>query len=424
MNGRSIQDIVPPARSKPLRPSVTPPPPPLQTPPQEPQNYMDDPRPSNSMLFVWIAVGAVAVVAAAILLMSTVFHTARAEVTIQEWKSDISGTYNAGGDTPLTYQPVSVSDSSTKTVPATGTVDAQDHASGTIVVSNLYSAKSQRLITNTRFATADGSVYRTHAPITVPGYTTKNGQKVAGTVEAVVYADAAGDKYNIDSGDFKLPGLKGSTQYDLITGKAKGSFSGGFIGKRATVEKSVRDQAIADIKAELERKLRDKITSTATAGSLVFPDSIDIHYVEQPDVGDNGQATLSVTGKAIAPAFSADALARELASHAAVSTDSPLTLANPTEVTYTAVETSQAENGGPISFTLSGNAHLVASFSPTQLAEDLAGKTKAEADAVRASYPALVGPLTMTVYPFWLSSIPSNPERITVTVKGALDQQP
>jgi hypothetical protein len=319
---------------------------------------------------------------------------------------------------------MAVSDTSTKTVPATGTVDAQDHASGTIVVSNLYSAKSQRLITNTRFATADGSVFRTHAPITVPGYTTKNGQKVPGTVEAVIYADAAGDKYNLDSADFKLPGLKGTNQYDLITGKTKGPLSGGFIGKRATVEKSVRDQAIADIKAELERKLRDKVTSTAPAGSLVFPDSIAIHYIEQPDAGDNGQATLTVMGKAVAPAFSADALARELATHASVSTDSPLTLANPTEVTYTAVDTTQAENGGPVSFTLSGNAHLVASFSPTQLAEDLAGKSKAQADAVRASYPSLAGPLTITVYPFWLSSIPSNPERITVTVKGALDQQP
>jgi len=375
-------------------------------------------------MFAGIAAGAVAVVALVVVLMSTVFHTARAEVTLSEWKSDISGTYQAGGKNQLSYQPVTASDTVTRSVPATGQVKAEDHASGTIIVSNLYSAKPQRLITNTRFQTKDGLIYRVHAPITVPGYTTKNGAKVAGFIEAVVYADEAGDKYNISNGDFTLPGLKGSSQFDLITAKAKGVFSGGFVGMRATVEKSVRDQAIADLKADLDRSIRDKVAAGAPPATIVFTDSIDLTYIEKPDQPDGSNATLAVEGHGVAPAFSADSLARALAEHAQIASDAPLDLKNPTELTYTAGTGGNTESGDAISFTLSGTAHLAAVFNSTKLAVDLAGKTYDEAQGVRSQYPALVGPMTIKVYPFWYQTLPANPERISVVVTGALDQQP
>jgi hypothetical protein len=419
MNGRSIQDIVPPARSKPIRPSVTPP----QQ--RDPERFdMNTKHTSNSWIFVWIAVGALVVAAGTVLFMSTVYHRAEATVTRMEWKSDISGTYTAGGESPLPYQPIKVVESGTRTVPATGMSDAQERASGTVVVSNLHSTKSQRLITNTRFATADGKVYRIHAPITVPGYTMKNGQKVAGTIEAQVYADQPGDTYNVDSADFKLPGLKGSQQYDQITARTKTPIMGGFIGKRATIEKSVRDQAVAELKAELDRTLRDRIKAEAPGTSVVFSDSVRITYVESPDTASDSEATIQVTGTALAPAFDAVSLARELAARASVVADSTLELQNPTELIYTEAQGDGLSEGGALSFNLSGTAHIVAQFDQAKFAADLAGKSKSQTQAVRSSYQALTGPLKVDVYPFWLSTLPKNPERITVTVKGALDQLP
>ncbi|MCL9972134.1 MAG: hypothetical protein NBV63_01860 [Candidatus Pacebacteria bacterium] len=419
MNGRSIQDIVPPARSKPIRPSVTPP----QQ--RDPERFdMNTPHTSNSWIFIWIAVGALVIAAGTVLFMSTVSHSAEASVTLMEWKSDISGTYTAGGETPLAYTPVKVVESGTRTVPATGMTDAQDRASGTIVVSNLHSTKSQRLITNTRFATQDGKVYRIHAPITVPGYTMKNGQKVAGTIEAQIYADQPGDTYNVDSADFKLPGLKGSQQYDQITARTKTPIMGGFIGKRATIEKSVRDQAVAEVKAELDRTLRERIKAEAPSTALVFQDSVRISYIEAPDTASDAEATIQVTGTALAPAFDAAALARELAARASVAADSTLELKNAPELTYTEAQGEGLSEGGALSFNLSGTAHIAAQFDSAKFAADLAGKSKSQTQAVRSSYQALTGPLDVDVYPFWLSTLPKNPERITVTVKGALDQLP
>jgi hypothetical protein len=421
MNGRSIQDIVPPARSKPIRPSVHQNPPPTPPPYETHQEPMND-EPRSSLPFLWIAAGAVAIAVVVVGLMSTVFHTAHVNVTLMEWKSDVSGSYMAGGDSMLTYTPVKVTSQATRTVPATGSVDASDRASGTIVVSNSYSAKPQRLITNTRFESSDGKVYRIHAPVTVPGYTTRNSQKIAGTAEAVVFADQPGDTYNLDTATFKLPGLKGTNQYDVITAVSKGPIAGGFIGKRATVEKSVRDQAIADMKAELDRTLREKIIGAAPPASIVLGDSINIRYVEHADAADGNNATLAIDGTASAPGFPGDAFARELGSRATVAQEIPVALVNQTELQFALISGADVESGGPISFTLSGMAHLRAVFNERAFAEDLAGKTKAEANQIQGTYKGISSTATISVRPFWLSSLPKNPERITVAVKGALDQ--
>ena len=423
MNGRSIQDIVPPARNKPIRPpgvSAAPPPPPPPPPsefrPVAPQEPM-----KSSLTFVWIALGALVVAGAVVGLMSTVFHTAEARVTRMECKSDISGDFFAGPELPLTYSPVKASSQVTRTVPATGSVDASDRATGLIVVSNLYSAKPQRLITNTRFETSDGKVYRIHAPITIPGYTTRNGQKVAGTVEAQVYADQPGEAYNKDSATFKLPGLKGSNQYDLITATTKDALTGGFVGKKATVEKSVRDQAIAEMKSELERTLREKVLAGAPPQSVVLLDSVRVRYVERPDTAVGDTATLAMDGTAVVPAFPVDGLARELGLKGGVASDVPLMLMNPNDLTFSTADGALIEGGGTLTFTLSGMAHLRAVFNERSFAEDLAGKTRAEIAQVQAEYRGIAGSAELSVRPFWLSSLPKNPERIKVSVTGALD---
>ena len=418
MNGRSIQDIVPPARSKPIRP-----PPVRETPPTPPLSVTPPPMLEHTkrFSFLWVAVGGIVVAGVVVGLMSTVFHSAHATVVISEWESDISGTYEAGPDKQLSYTPVSVQSDASRTVPATGTVQAEDRALGSITVSNLYSAKPQRLITNTRFESAEGKVYRIHTPITVPGYTTRSGQKVAGSVEVQVYADEPGEAYNVENTTFKLPGLKGSNQYDLITAQTKSPISGGFVGTRATVEKSVRDQAIADIKSELDRTLRERVTVQAPAQSVVFADSIHIRYIEKADVAANQEAVITVTGSAVAPAFPGDVLANTLAVRAQIGTDMPLTLLNATEIQYAAIEPDAVLDGSVFSFSLSGTAHLRSSFSELKFADAIAGKSREEASAVRQSYQGIVGSPDILIRPFWMSTIPKNPERVTVEVRGALD---
>ncbi len=430
---RSIQDIIPPARSKIARPSITPPqgvvaPPPLPTPrPPEEQFSMQESEPRRSLMpFILIAGGAVLVALIVIGLMSTIFHTASASVTIAEYRSDVSGTYTADttgeGADALTYEPLSVEERVTKTVAASGSAQVEDRAMGTITISNM--GTQQRLITNTRFESKGGLVYRIHAPIVVPAAATKGGVKTAGVIDAVVYADQPGDKYNSGATTFTVPGLKGSPQFDLITASSKGAISGGFVGTRATVEKSIREAAVTELRAEADRALRAKVAGAFPEGTIVFPDSIAITYREEPDKAEGGNATIAVVGTALAPAFNADALARALAVHAQIAATAPLKLENAGELSFAAGPGGNVQAGGAISFTLGGSAHLVSKFDPVKLATDLAGRTQAEAEQVRAEYASLVGPIALTVQPFWMSTLPADPEKIEVTVLGALDQNP
>ena len=413
MNGRSIQDIVPPARSKPLRPPSQPH---IST---EHQPSME-PRPR--LPFVAIAIGAVLTAAAAVALMSTVFHTATVRVSLYERAVDAGQTYEAGSEKLIAYAPITVTADAERVVDATGSVEAKERASGTIVISNLHSAKPQRLITNTRFATDDGKIYRIHAPVTVPGYTTRDGQKIAGTIEAVVYAEEPGEAYNRERATLRLPGLKGSQQYDTITAATKTALAGGFAGTRPSVEKSLRDQAVLDLKTELERVLREKLGAAVSKDDLLVPGSIEFSYTEQPIRPEGDRATITVTGTALAPAFVAESLVRALASTANAPADMSLTIKNPGSLEFAAVDIAGLQEGKPIRFTLSGTAELRASFDPMAFAVDLAGKNREEASAVQAANRAIQGPATITVRPFWRSSLPSNPERITVEVGAALDR--
>lgn len=411
--GRSIQDIVPPARSKPIRPHQHTPP--SQTPiPPMPQPLEEG---RGAWFFIWIAIGALLVAFGGVFLMSTLFHTATIEITLQEWKADVSGTYRAG-DEKLPYEVLALTEIASRTVPRTGSVEAKDHASGTILISNLSGTQSQRLITNTRFETQDGKVYRIHAPLTVPGYKIKNGEKIPGTIEATIYADQAGESYNIQNASFKLPGLRGSNQYDLITATTKTAITGGFVGQRATVEKSVRDSAIAEIKAELDRTLRERVAQSPGA---VFPASLQVTYREEADKAEGDEAIVSVVGSALAPVFESDALTRTLVSTAGISSDAKLKLVNPQDISFSYVEANRLLESGPITFTLSGTAHLLGDVDMAELAQKLAGKAELEAQTVRAGSTTLHGPMTISIYPFWLSTIPENVDRITVKATGALD---
>jgi hypothetical protein len=352
--------------------------------------------------------------------MSTVFHSADVTVTVSEWKTDISGTYEAGGESSLAYSPLVITDTRTKSVPATGTEEAKVRAEGVITIYNAYSTKTQRLITNTRFESASGKIYRIHAPVVVPGYTLVKGAKVPGQITAQIYADEPGPDFNTGPGDFTIPGLKGTPQFKDTYAKSTEAIDGGFIGQRAVVDKTVRDEAVLALKAELDRALRDSIATKTPAGMTVFPDSALVTFRESPDTAEGGNAVITVNGSLEAPMFVAEDLARVLAERVSIDSSLSLTLKNPSEIGFTNTASTSYQSGSPISFALSGIGDIGLVFDPEGLKARIAGKGRAELEGVRKEYPGIQS-LAVTVYPFWLSTIPSE-GGIDVEVISALDR--
>lgn len=414
---RSIQDIIPPARSKPIRSpmpgtSETPPPSRPTPPPSMPVNPK---RPSGFFGFAVVA-GIVAVLlVVGVIVISTVFYRAYITVTPFSFSIPVQGSFAASlSSESLPYQKVSVSDTATKSVPATGTQNVENHSSGTITVYNAYTTTEQRLITNTRFMSPDGLIFRVHAPVVIPGYTMKAGIKVPGSVDVVVYADEAGDKYNIAASDFTIPGLKGSNQYTLIYAKSKSAMTGGFIGEQAVVDPSVRSETIQTLKADLERSLRAKIGDALPVGAIVFNDSISITYTEAPDTAEGNNAVISVSGTATAPAVNENALALALAGTGQVSYQGILRLdsQNDLRVTVDAPENIGTET--PINLAISGTARLVAAYDTEKLAEDLAGISKKDIQAVLPNYPAISN-IDVKIYPFWRGGLPADPSKLKIS---------
>ena len=425
-NHRSIQDIIPPARSKPFRPSVpinTPNTPPGQSPPPTPPQPLDmRPNRPRGMAGMMIVVAGILIVLGVVLgVVSTFFHRAYVSITPSRYSAEINSTFESSPENPLLpYQKVTAEDTVSKTVPATGSQHVENHASGTITVYNSFTTKSERLITNTRFATKDGKIYRVHTPIVIPGYTTKAGIKVPGTIDVVVYADEAGDTYNSGPVDFTIPGLKGSKQYDLIFAKSKTPLAGGFIGEQAVVDPTVRASALESLKADLERSLRDKILTAAPSGSLVFNDTVSISYAEGTDTVEGENAKISVSGTAVAPAFPETSFANVLATAGGITAEAPLKVENPTDLSVHLNTPDALGTETPITIAVSGSLGLVSIIDTEQLAKDLAGKNKGSVQTVLPAYPGIAD-IVVKVYPFWRSQIPANAKDVSIEIAGGLD---
>ncbi len=416
MNGHSIQDIVPPARSRPVRQAPV-------VPPKPPMMLGDTSEPGDAKWKYFLVAGLVAIilVGTAIAIMSTIFHTATVKVNLHAWKFDATNTYEASDTLPLSFQIVSEDQTASKQVAASGTTKAEDRAFGTITISNTYSTKPQRYITSTRFESPDGKVFRIHEPVVVPGYTMRGSTKVAGTVSVTVYADQPGDTYNIQPTTFTLPGLKKSPQYSTITARSTQAFVGGYIGTRAVVDPATRAQVVSELRADLARQTTDALSKAVPAGSILFPNSITYTYTDLPDVSNNeSSATISVKATASAPAYPEEQLSRAVANVGSVQYDDPLTLVNWNELVYT-MATGSSSHASSTKFSLSGVAQVVADFDPNQFAKAVANKGKAAVDQERSKFPAITGPMSVLIYPFWMSSLPKE-RSIKVEATAVLDQ--
>ena len=397
------------------------PPPPPPTPPQ-PLDMRPD-RPKGTAAALLIGVGILVIAAIVVAVMSIFFHRADVSVTPHRYTAHVEGSFEtSASDAVLPHQRVSADDTKTKSVTASGSKHVENRASGTITVYNGYSAKSERLITNTRFETKDGKVYRVHTPVTVPGYTTKNGAKVPGSVDVTVYADEAGEKYNIGIEDFTIPGLKGSAQFESMYAKSKTPMAGGFVGEQAVVDATLRAQTVTDLKAELDRSLRDKLLTTAPEGVLIFPDTVSVIYAEGTDTIDGENAVISVSGTASAPGFPAQQFAAVMATAAGVTAEGPLTVENPNALSVRLTTPDAIGGDAPFSITVSGDAALVSVIDTAQLANDLAGKNKANVNTVLAGYPGIAD-ILVNVYPFWRSDIPEKADKVSVVIQGMPEER-
>lgn len=416
---RSIQDIVPPARSKPIRNPVqkeeaT------ETQSVQPPQYdrpMNDHNKKPPFLLLGGIAGIIVVLIALFSVVSFIFHRADVSVTLKSFPVSINETFEAApGGSVLSFTQAATSVTQSAVVPSTGREVVEDRASGTIVVQNAYSTESQRLIANTRFEASDGRIYRIRAPIVIPGYTVRNGEKIPGEIRTTVYADEAGDAYNKMAATFTIPGLKESGQsdmYSLITAKTEDPLTGGFVGERPVISRASREAATTELKNDLDRLARAQLLSEVPEGMFIFADTVEVVFRELPDIYTDNEAKIALEATAQAPQFSETEIATLIASENGISTEGRLILSPRENFTF---EVSESNTEGNLSVKMLGEGSVEPYFDQSAFIEDLLGKNQRSVSATMVLYPA-ISDLKVRVYPFWRQSLPKSSDRFNITTQ-------
>lgn len=399
---RTFDDIIPPSRRKlpDTPPSVV-----NAAPPAAPRR-----RFPLATLIVVLFVIAVSVSAL------WYFSGARIEIDPTVDPILVSGNFSADSSSTSTlpFQIISAQKVATQSVATSGSETVSTVAQGTITIYNQQPVV-QKLIATTRFESANGLVYRIKSALSVPAAK----GTTPGQVPATVFADQAGDSYNIPASSFTLPGLAGSAQAGKVYAKSTGAMTGGFSGTRPKVDVAAETTAQAALQTTLGTSLESALQAEVPQGYVLLPGASFISYTALPSAASQttGQVDVREQGSAIGVVFPAASLASSVASGVlgAAYHGEPVTLTHIDTLTLASTEGVPKGDETMFNFSLSGNTTIVWTIVPSKIAAAVAGKSRDAAQVVLSGFPEVRKAL-LVLRPFWASNFPNDPNGITVVV--------
>jgi hypothetical protein len=323
----------------------------------------------------------------------------------------------------LAYEILSLEADGERQVSATGQEQITEQAKGKITIFKK-TAGAERLIKNTRFQTADGLVFRISESAVVPG-AVKNasGELVPGSIKAEVFADVAGEKYNLAPGSqFTVPGFKEGgfdDLYNAISATNEEAFVGGFDGMRFTIDDKELNTAKQSLQMELRDALLTRLNNEKPSGFVVFDSAVTFTYQSLPAVeyGDN-LATIKEKALLQIPIFKDQDFSQFVAKATVPAYDGqPVRIDNMAELTfaYDSATTSISDIGNftSVKFKLVGKPLLVWTYDENRLKADLLNVSKTALTSILGAYPGIER-AEATVRPFWKRSFPKDMGQIKI----------
>lgn len=398
---RTINDIVPPSRRREVEPLMN-----------------ESSRPSypsaSRAKFPWKTLFAMLLVIALSLAALYYFSSAKVQITPNTVSAAVESSFTATQSTgDLPYEIITAEKTASQSVKSNGTKTVTSSASGTITISSTQ-AKAQRLIATTRFATQSGLIFRLKEAVTVPAGTTAK----PGSVKAKVYADAAGDSYNIAPTSFTIPGFAGTPQASMITGRSTEAMQGGASGTvptiDATLEGPARSALITALTPDLTSSLQEKVPS----GYTLLPGAATTTFTSLASAPSptTGMVDVKEQGTITAVVFPSIALTKAVARSVSGLSyqNEPLSLLPASSLKLTSGGLPEV-NAASFSFNLSGTASLVYTVDATRIAAAVAGKSRSAAEVALTAYPEVKRAIII-LRPFWQQTFPQDPSTITVSV--------
>ncbi len=354
-------------------------------------------------------------VTGAFLTLTHFLSAASVTVETKSWQANLPSKI------PLTLQPqkgqveystVILSDTISDTLRATGEKDVSTKASGSLIVYNNLDSNPQKLVAGTRFQSSKGLIYKLDKTITVPGVKKVSGKITPGSVVVSVTADNPGKDYNIELDDFSIPGFKGGSKYEKIYARSKTPMTGGASGKVATVDEKDLNQKVAELKAKLDLKIKEKTTREIPANQIIFDNLSTTDYVVSSPKFQDSKALVQVTENKKIYLINANSLAEYLISPQGANV-SPLdefefNLQNATATFGTSTsDVSSVVFGGKVA--------IKSKLNIDKFKSSLVGVDKSEVPSITSKYPA-ISKITTEIDPFWKSKFPLDVSKIVVDI--------
>ncbi len=306
--------------------------------------------------------------------------------------------------------------SASGTFPATGKRVVNVRASGRVTFDSINTVGPVSVPRGTRLSTLPGEVFATTASVIVPQARVA-GEKISHGVASVdVQAVAAGPDGNVDAGSItQVPGFLQVQQVSVSNGAPT---TGGVHEEFARVSQKDVDAALEQLTRELDNQLSAALRDPATvpAGRAVFEDtasrtdpvpSVDPATLLDQEI-ESFELGLTATGSVTAVDIDA---VRALAEQRLRETIPP-----GDELVGDSVQVDLGEpavSGEAITFPVTAGAFVVPPVDAKQVRLAVSGRPVDEARRTLAEY----GDATITVWPGWVSSIPTYDFRVEVTVR-------
>lgn len=301
------------------------------------------------------------------------------------------------------------------TAQATETVSAR--ATGILTVYNSYSSAPQALVRNTRFESPDKKIFRLEQAVTVPGAKVEGGKVTPSSIEVSVVAEETGETYNLPaSSGWRIPGFAGSPRYDGFYAEAKQGMKGGFVGERAKPSAAELANARTELTASLTDALESQFLIILSDRFTALPGSRRVTLVAEEITRDVEDVhTFHLFGEAVMEqiVFEEPTLKNALVAEAGRTLPKELAVR---DFTY-ALGTSTADFAkDTLTFKAEGEGIFTEPFDVDAFRAAMAGKGEAELKAAVFAIPG-VEEATVSLSPFFVRSVPQNPEKIEVTVE-------
>lgn len=304
----------------------------------------------------------------------------------------------------------------TKAYPASGKKYVERRAAGEIVIYNNFSSASQILVATTRFAAPDGRVYRLDNAVTIPGAESVGGKLTPSSIRAAVTADAPGEKYNLSSGvKLRIPGFEGSAKYNGFYAEPKDSLSGGFIGETSLPSEEDMKSAKADAEKSLEEAIKTQFLFNLPPEVKVLNNAYDFKVTETKvsEVADeSGKFTITVYGEARLVGFREPELVEVIGKGLIGQSSNDFKVEN-----YELEYGNPALNAdGALNVPVKFKSVWTRIFDVDRFKNEAAGKKRADLQALVFSTPGIQSGQAR-LWPFWVTRVPKNTNRIIVDVK-------